>query len=58
MREIWLKEGDKNTKFFRKMAHVHRRIKFMGKIKVNGVWLNGENKIKEGVAKAYHNFFV
>ena len=35
-REIWLKEGDKNTGFFHKMANSNRRRNCLKKIKVNG----------------------
>ena len=38
-REVWLKEGDRNTKFFHKMANAHRRRNFLAKIKINGAWL-------------------
>ena len=35
-REIWLKERDRNSKFFHKMANVHIRRNFLAEIKVNG----------------------
>ncbi|WJZ96624.1 hypothetical protein VitviT2T_015290 [Vitis vinifera] len=41
-REVWLKEGDKNTGFFHKMANSHRRKNCLSKIKVNGTWIDGE----------------
>ena len=47
-REVWLKEGDRNTGFFHKMANAHRRRSNVDKIRINGVWLSEENEIKEG----------
>ena len=34
-REIWLNEGDKNTRFFHQMANVHRRRNQLTRVKVN-----------------------
>ena len=31
-RALWLKEGDKNTRFFHGMENARKRIKFIGKI--------------------------
>ncbi|RVW47728.1 Transposon TX1 uncharacterized 149 kDa protein [Vitis vinifera] len=52
-REIWLREGDKNTKYFHKMANARARRNFLSKIKVNGVNLSSLAEIKEGVCNAY-----
>ncbi|RVW14457.1 LINE-1 retrotransposable element ORF2 protein [Vitis vinifera] len=46
-REIWLKEGDRSTKFFHQMANAYRRRNRMNKVKVNGRWYNEEREIKE-----------
>ena len=35
-RELLLKEGDKNTSFFHRMANSHRRINCIKKVRVNG----------------------
>ena len=35
-RELWLKEGDKNSKFFHKMANARRRKNFLSSITVDG----------------------
>ena len=58
-REIWLKEGDRNTNFFffPKMANMHRRLNHISRIKVSGIWLNEEMEIKERVLNAYKNLF-
>ncbi|RVW89824.1 Transposon TX1 uncharacterized 149 kDa protein [Vitis vinifera] len=37
-REVWLKEGDRNTSFFHRMANAHRRRNNMERIRINGVW--------------------
>ncbi|RVW43416.1 Transposon TX1 uncharacterized 149 kDa protein [Vitis vinifera] len=52
-REVWLKEGDRNTGFFHKMANAHRRRNNVDRIKVNGDWLTEENDIREGIANAF-----
>ncbi|RVW32118.1 hypothetical protein CK203_080548 [Vitis vinifera] len=45
-RELWLREGDKNTGFFHRMANAHRRNNSMDKIKINGRWLEEERELK------------
>ena len=52
-REIWLKEGDKNTKFFHKMANAKARKNFLSKVNINGDTLTSEEDIKFGVCRAY-----
>ncbi|RVX09019.1 LINE-1 reverse transcriptase-like [Vitis vinifera] len=52
-RELWLREGDKNTGFFHRMANAHRRNNSMDKIKINGRWLEEEGKVREGVVNAF-----
>ena len=52
-REVWLKRGDRNMRFFHKMANAHRRRNNVDRIKINSVWLLEENEIKEGVVRAF-----
>ena len=52
-KEIWLKEGDKNTGFFHRMANAHRSNNSLDIIKIDGVWLLEEQEMREGVAHAY-----
>ena len=55
LREIWLKEGDRNTSFFHRMASAHRRNNSLERIKINGDWLLEEQEIREGIANAFQN---
>ncbi|KAJ9683534.1 hypothetical protein PVL29_019210 [Vitis rotundifolia] len=55
-REIWLKEGDRNTGFFHRMASAHRRNNSLERIKINGEWFLEEQAIREGIANAFKNF--
>ena len=41
-KELWLKEGDKNTWFFHRMANAHWRNNSLDRIKINGVELDEE----------------
>ena len=52
-RELWLKEGDKNTSFFHRMANAHRRNNSLDKIQTNGVWLAEEQEVREGIVSAF-----
>ena len=54
-REIWLKEGDRNTGFFHRVANSHLRKNALVKIKIkiNGEWFSGEQEIREGVSNAF-----
>ena len=54
-RELSLKEGDKNTEFFHRMANSHRRRNFLLNICVNGRGLEKEVEIKEGLIKTFQN---
>ena len=50
----WLKEGDRNTGFFNVMDNSHRKRNIMGKIKIEGRWVEEESKICKGIAKAFY----
>ena len=54
-RETWLKEGDRNTGFFHRMANAHRRINCLNSISINGTKYDKEAEIKEGLVNAFQN---
>ncbi|RVW28984.1 DNA-repair protein XRCC1 [Vitis vinifera] len=54
-RETWLKEGDKNTGFFHKMANSNKMRNCLKKIKVNGTWLLEDHDIQRGVVRAFQD---
>lgn len=47
-RVLRLKEGDRNTKFFHKLANSHKRNNTIHRLKIGGNWLVGDN-LKNGV---------
>ena len=52
-REIWLREGDRNTGFFHRMANAHQRINTLDRIKVNGEWLLEEQTVREEIVTSF-----
>ena len=52
-RELWLKEGDRNTGYFHRMANAHRRRNCLRKIIINNRRLDKEAEIKEGLITAF-----
>ena len=51
--EIWLKEGDRNTRFFHRMANSHRRRNSISSIRINGRNLDKDDEVKEGLVRAF-----
>ena len=54
-RELWLREGDRNTGYFHKMANAHKRVNTLVKIKISGSWVIEERDIKDGVVQVFHS---
>ena len=52
-RESWLREGDRNTRYFHCMANAHRRVNSLDRIKTNKVRLSEEQEVREAIANAY-----
>ena len=48
-REVWLKEGDRNTRFFHEMANSQRRHNDIVSLKINGAWVKEGQDLQEGI---------
>ncbi|XP_075079926.1 uncharacterized protein LOC142165225 [Nicotiana tabacum] len=57
-RALWLKEGDKNTKFFQRTANAHNRYNNIDQLVANGVTLEDPLAIKEEVVRFYQQLFT
>ncbi|KAK3206960.1 hypothetical protein Dsin_021006 [Dipteronia sinensis] len=53
----WLKEGDKNTKFFHCMANSRRRSNFIGDIMFEGVRVSEPSQVKCGIFNFFKSYF-
>ena len=54
-RETWLKEGDRNTRFFQRMANSNRRRSSIRNISINGRRCVKESEINEGLVGAFQD---
>ncbi|RVW70002.1 hypothetical protein CK203_065773 [Vitis vinifera] len=54
-RELWLKEGDRNTGYFHRMANAHRRNNSLDRITINGELLTEDQEVREGIVNAFQN---
>ncbi|XP_059639630.1 uncharacterized protein LOC132282004 [Cornus florida] len=55
---LWLREGDRNTKFFHRLANAHRRGNHIERITVDGELLSKEDDICKGVTSFFQNLFT
>jgi hypothetical protein len=54
---LWLKEGDKCSKFFHSMANSHRRYNSINSLMIEGNLSNNQVKISEHIVKYYQKLF-
>ncbi|XP_060212174.1 uncharacterized protein LOC132639769 [Lycium barbarum] len=50
---LWLRDGDRNTKFFQNMADAHRRYNCIDKLQVRGSTTEDKEEIKEEILSFY-----
>lgn len=55
---IWLKEGDKNTKYFHKIANSHRRHNSICQLSINGEISSDQDVIKAQIIGFYQHLFT
>ena len=56
-RVFCIKEGDRNTKFFHRMANSHRRFNSIDKLMVDGVISSDQGSIVEGITQFYRRLY-
>lgn len=55
---LWLKKGDRNTKYFQKMANSHRRNNCIDKLKVGPEIIEDEDSIKREILEFYEKLYT
>jgi hypothetical protein len=56
-RALWLREGDKNTKFFHRVANLHRKFNQIDSLTINGAISRNYVEIKEHIVQYYSNLY-
>jgi hypothetical protein len=56
-RALWLKERDKNTKFFHRVANSHRKFNQVNSLKINGEISKNLAEIQEHIVQFYNNMY-
>lgn len=57
-RQLWLRVGDKNIRFFHWVTCSHSRKHSLVRIRVNGAWVMEDQEIRGGVANAFQHLLT
>ena len=57
-RVLWLKEGDKNSPFFHRIANSNRNVNTIGQLIINGIASTDEDEIREHIAQFYEQLYT
>ncbi len=58
LRVKWLKEGDKNSKYFHTVANSHRRYNSIRQLSINGVLSTNQDAIKAEISGFYQQLYI
>ena len=57
-RALWLQEGDKNSKFFHRLANSHRNANSIAKLNIDGMLSSNQDEIRDHIASFYEHLYV
>jgi hypothetical protein len=57
-RVLWLKEGDKNSSFFHRIANSNRNANTIGHLIINGTASTDQDEIREHIAQFYEQLYT
>jgi hypothetical protein len=57
-RVLWLKEGDKNSSFFHRIANSNRNANTIGHLIINGTTSTDQDEIREHIAQFYEQLYT
>jgi hypothetical protein len=55
---LWLQKGDKNTKFFHRLANSHRNANSIGQLSIDGTLSSNEEEIRVHIASFYEHLYM
>ncbi|XP_021912512.1 uncharacterized protein LOC110826216 [Carica papaya] len=56
-REKWLKEGDRNTRYFHYLANFHRKNNYVEKLCCNGELVRGKESMRRGAKQFFQHLY-
>ena len=57
-RVLWLKEGDKNSSFFHRIANSNRNTNTISQLLINGTLSTNQDEIKDHIAEFYEKLYL
>jgi hypothetical protein len=57
-RALWLQEGDKNSKFFHRLANSHRIANSIAKLSIDGNMSSNQDEIRDHIASFYEHLYT
>ncbi|KAG5613408.1 hypothetical protein H5410_024689 [Solanum commersonii] len=54
---LWLKEGDRNTKYFQRIANSHKRYNHIDRLQVGDDLIEGKEQVKEVILDIYQELY-